>query len=165
MLGVPGMTKPPMSTLVVTPTLAEYAIASSVPCRLSAKVWIARSALKAASEGPFAAMLPFAPTVTPLLVKKLLPSVLVADGPVNELNTSTGLLGAAASSSASVGRRFSANCAGVQPPMAVVNSPGFPGWVRARIGAWPAAVERAVYHRVSRARRRTRRREWMHYVA
>src|SRR5262249_13166063 len=81
------------------------------------------------------AMLPFAPTGTPLLVKKLLPNVLVADGPVNELNTSTGLLGAAASNSASVGRRFSANCAGVHPPIAVMNSPAFTGLVRAPIAA------------------------------
>src|SRR5262249_59739056 len=135
MLGVPGMTKPPMSTLVVTPTLAEYAIASSVPCRLSAKVWIARNAFRAASEGPFAAMLPSAPTGTPLLVKKLLPNVLVADGPVNELNTSTGLLGAAASNSASVGRRFSANCAGAHPPIAVMNSPAFAALGRALLAA------------------------------
>ena len=50
-------------------------------------------------------------TATPLLMKKFFPGVLVADGPVNELKTSTGLSGAAASNSASVGSRFSANCA------------------------------------------------------
>ena len=85
----------------------------------------------------------------PLPVKKVLPGVLVVAGPVNELKTSTGLFGAAASNSASVGRRFSANCAGVHPPMAVIHWPGFTVLVRARIAACTSAIEAAVSSRVS----------------
>ena len=85
----------------------------------------------------------------PLLVKKFLPSELVVAGPMNVWKTSTGLFGAAASSSASVGRRFSANCAGTHPPMAVINSPGFTVLARARIAAWTSAIEAAVSSRVS----------------
>ena len=51
--------------------------------------------------------------------------------PVNAKKTSTGLLGATASSSASVGKRFSANWAGFQPPIAVMNLPGLAVLVRA----------------------------------
>ena len=71
----------------------------------------------------------------PLPMKKFFPGVLVVDGPVNELKTSTGLAGAAASNSARVGSRFSANCAGVHPPMAVIQSVGFTVLVRALIAA------------------------------
>jgi hypothetical protein len=46
-------------------------------------------------------------------------------------------------------QRFSANCAGVHPPMAVMNSPGFTVRVRARIAAWTPAIEAAVSSRVS----------------
>jgi hypothetical protein len=84
-----------------------------------------------------------------LPVKKVLPGVLVVAGPVKELKTSTGLLGAAASSSARVGRRFSANCAGVQPPIAVINAPAFTVLVRARIAACTSAIDAAVSSRVS----------------
>src|SRR5260370_17738916 len=98
-------------------------MASSVPCFLSSKVWMARSALRAASEGAFAAILPIASTATPLPVKKVLPGVLVVAGPVNELKTSTGLVGPAASSPARDLRAFLANCVDVQPPMATIDLP------------------------------------------
>ena len=90
MSGRPGSGKAPMSTSVVTPTLAEYASASMVPRFLSSKVWMDRSAFNAATEGAFAAMSPVALTSIPFPAKNALPNVLVAAGPVNAWNTSTG---------------------------------------------------------------------------
>ncbi len=52
--GVPGRLNAPMSALVVTPTLTEYAIASAVPRLRSSKVWTARSAFSAAIDGALA---------------------------------------------------------------------------------------------------------------
>ena len=61
----------------------------------------------------------------------------------------TGWSGAAASSSASVGRRFSANCAGFHPPIAVMNSPGGTVFARAFSAACTSAIDAAVSSRVS----------------
>ena len=72
-----------MSAFVVTPTLAEYAIASCVPRFLSSKVCTARSALSAASDGAFTPICPVSLTTTPLLARNSLPFVFVAAGPVN----------------------------------------------------------------------------------
>ena len=72
-----------MSTLVVMPTLAAYAIASMVPRFWSSNVCTARKAFNAATEGAFAAMAPVALTITPFEVKNARPAEFVAAGPVN----------------------------------------------------------------------------------
>jgi hypothetical protein len=72
--------------------------------------------------GP-AAMDPSSPTATPLLWKNARPAELVVDGPMNATCRYSGFDTPIASSSARVGRRFSANCAGLKPPIEVMKPP------------------------------------------
>ena len=61
-----------------------------MPRFLSSNVCTARNALSAASDGAFAPICPVSLTAIPLLVKKALPFVFVAAGPVNYRNMKTG---------------------------------------------------------------------------
>ena len=90
---VPGIANAPMSTLVVTPTLAAYAIASEVPRFLSSKVWTERSAFSAASEGALAAIVPVSLTATPLLGEECLAARVGGGGSGERLKDDHGMIG------------------------------------------------------------------------
>ena len=66
----------------------------------------------------------------------------------------TGWLESAASSSCSVGKRFSTNCAEFQPPIAVMNSPAGTVFALALISDCTSAIDAAVSSRVSYPGRR-----------
>src|SRR5262249_12578555 len=88
------------------------------------------SALEHALTGKPPATEPSAPTATPWPWRIDRPRLFVAPGPVNEIIMNAGLLGTAASSSASVGRRPLVGSAGVaqiglegKPPVVVIQAP------------------------------------------
>ena len=81
--------------------------------------------------------------------KNCFAGVLTAAGPKNCWNTMTGLAGATASSSAKVGKRFSANCSGTQPPIELIHASAGTVFTRAAIAACTSAIEPALSSRVS----------------